>query len=415
MTYSQVIDYLFNQYPQYQKIGGQAYKPGIQNITQLCNSINNPQESLKFIHVAGTNGKGSTCSLLASVLQESGYKVGLFTSPHLVDFRERIRINGVVIPEKEVIAFVLANKNVFESINASFFEWSTALAFHYFSKECVDVVVLETGLGGRLDSTNIVTPILSVITQIGLDHTQFLGDTLELIASEKAGIIKENIPCVVAYGNEEIISVFQNKAKELNCALKVVQEIPTINLTGLLGDYQRYNSATVMECCQILSEKGFSITNEAIELGFLNVVQNTKFRGRWEKLQTTPTVIADIGHNFNGISQIVHQLSNEMKNYDKLHIVFGMVAEKDLTSIVEILPKEVKFYLCAPKIQRALQVEELAMHFIDFPDVKTYDSCAEAFTNAKNEAQNQDLIFVGGSNFVVAEIIDIFFNKSLEV
>jgi dihydrofolate synthase/folylpolyglutamate synthase len=415
MTYSQVIEYLFSQYPQFQKIGALAYKPGLGNIESLCSILNNPQDKLKIIHIAGTNGKGSTCNLLASVLQESGYKVGLFTSPHLVDFRERIRINEVVIPENEVVSFVMANKKAFEAINASFFEWSTALAFYYFEAQKVDVVVLETGLGGRLDSTNIVKPILTVITQIGIDHTQFLGDTLEKIATEKAGIIKRSIPCVVAFGNEEISNVFKDKAKEMSIDLKIVKEIPNENNTGLLGDYQRYNAATVLESCNVLLAQGFLISNETIESGLKNVLKNTGFRGRWEKLQNNPTVIADIGHNLNGISQLVKQLSAERKKYNELHIVFGMVADKDLSAIVEILPKDVNYYLCSPKIQRALPVEDLVNYFDNFSSVNTYRSCVEAFTNAKNAAQSKDLIFVGGSNFVVAEIIENFFNKSLEV
>jgi dihydrofolate synthase/folylpolyglutamate synthase len=415
MTYSQVIEYLFNQYPQFQKIGGQAYKPGLDNIVALCKIIGNPHEQLKFVHVAGTNGKGSTCNLLASVLQESGYKVGLFTSPHLVDFRERIRINGIMIPKEEVIAFVVNNKKAFEAIKASFFEWSTALAFHYFASKKVDIVVLETGLGGRLDSTNIVNPLVTVITQIGIDHTQFLGDTLEQIASEKAGIIKENRPCVLSFGNEEVENVFIEKAKKQNSQLTLVKEIPAVNYSNLLGDYQRMNIATVEATCKILSNSGFIISIDNISLGLKNVIQNTGFRGRWEVLQYNPTVIADIGHNLNGLTQIVKQLEQEKSTYKQIHIVFGMVADKDLNSIVAILPKEATFYLCSPKIQRALSVEDLAVNFQGFPFFKTYLSCAEAFKEALSTATLNDLIFVGGSNFVVAEIIDIFFNKSLEV
>lgn len=415
MTYSQVIEYLFNQYPQFQKIGGQAYKPGLDNIIALCEIISNPHEQLQFVHVAGTNGKGSTCNLLASVLQESGYQVGLFTSPHLVDFRERIRINGKVIPEDEVVSFVMQHKVAFEAINASFFEWSTALAFYYFEKEKVDIVVLETGLGGRLDSTNIVNPLVSVITQIGIDHTQFLGDTLEQIASEKAGIIKENKPSILAFGNQDVENVFIEKAKKQNSQLTLVKEIPAVNYSNLMGDYQRMNIATVEATCRVLSKMGFIIPQEKMNSGLKNVLQNTGFRGRWEVLQNNPTVIADIGHNLNGLSLIVKQLEREKLKYEEIHIVFGMVADKDLKSIVSILPKDSKYYLCSPKIQRALPIEDLAANFYDFSFIKTYLSCAEAFKEALDNASPNDLIFVGGSNFVVAEIIDIFFNKSLEV
>jgi dihydrofolate synthase / folylpolyglutamate synthase len=414
MTYSEVIDYLFHQYPQYQKIGASAYKPGLNQISRLCEKIGNPQNSLKFIHVAGTNGKGSTCNMLASILSEGGYKTGLFTSPHLIDFRERIRIDGQVITEKEVIEFVEKFKDEFESVQASFFEWSTALAFYYFHQSNVDVVVLETGLGGRLDSTNIVMPIISVITPIGMDHMQFLGNTLEDIAKEKAGIIKFEVPCVVAFGNKDVEKVFVELAHINNAPLFIVDEIPEENRSSLKGDYQRINIATVYKVVEILNSFGWKLGEQTVKNGLLNVKGNTGFRGRWELLRTLPDCIADIGHNFEGVSQIVHQIKLIRHNYDKIHIVWGMVQDKEIARIVQILPVDVDYYLSSPKIQRALLVKQLAGFFKKTHRFTMHFSCSEAFENALNKSGKNDLVLIGGSNFVVAEIIENFFNNNLQ-
>jgi dihydrofolate synthase / folylpolyglutamate synthase len=415
MTYAEVIDYLFHQFPQYQRIGASAYKPGLHQISQLCDIIGNPQKELTFIHVAGTNGKGSTCNMLASILAESGYKVGLFTSPHLIDFRERIRVNGEMITEQQVVDFVIQYKNSFEKVQASFFEWSTALAFHHFLQSAVDIVVLETGMGGRLDSTNIVTPVISAITPIGMDHVQFLGDTIEEIAGEKAGIIKTNVPCVVASGNEEIKHVFEKKAEIMSAPLYVVKNPVDENISSMLGDYQRINIATVEKIIELLNcTVNYKISQESFIKGLQNVQKNTGFRGRWELLQKQPDCIADIAHNVEGVKQMMIQLSLVRKNYKKVHIVWGMVSDKDIIKVVQLLPEDAQYYLSAPKIARAYPVDELKVFFQSSFDCTAYSSCCQAFEEAKKRADEEDLVLIGGSNFVVAEIIEKFFNNNLQ-
>jgi dihydrofolate synthase/folylpolyglutamate synthase len=347
--------------------------------------------------------------MLGSILQESGFRVGIFSSPHLVDFRERFRINGEMISEQEVISFVESNFNQFSQLNASFFEWSTALAFYYFAKEEVDFAIIETGLGGRLDSTNIVNPILTGITHIGIDHTAYLGGTIELIAGEKAGIIKKGISNVLGINLPKVNKIIQSTCQDrdstcVDAALYLDEPFRT----DLKGDYQKENVATVLAIVDQLRGMGHVISPGRISTGLLNVKSNTNFRGRWELLQNNPRVIADIGHNTTGIKFIADQLKNDPA--DKLHIVFGMVSDKDVSAIVEILPKNAKYYLCSPNISRAFSVSELAVFFSDFDEVLMYNSCSQAYTDALSAAARADLIFVGGSNFVVSEIIFDFFS-----
>ncbi|MCB9197550.1 MAG: bifunctional folylpolyglutamate synthase/dihydrofolate synthase [Flavobacteriales bacterium] len=408
MTYQEVLDYLFNQFPQYQKIGNEAYKPGLDNIKALCEHLGEPQQKLKFVHVAGTNGKGSTCSMLASILKEAGYRVGLFTSPHLVDFSERIRINGQPIDQTSVIDFVNKHKAFFDQCGASFFEWSTALAFDYFHQQAVDIVVLETGLGGRLDSTNIVDPILTIITNIGIDHTQYLGDTLTSIAREKAGIIKNNVPIITSVTNEpEVIEVIQEAAKDRHAKLILAKKDHEYQ-SDLEGEFQQINRGMVLAAINELNNSGFDIHRENISRGFKMTVRNSGLRGRWEVLQLFPRIIADIGHNYDGVEQMVKQLKKE--KYNQLRIVWGMVSDKEIERIVKILPKKAQYYLSAPNIKRAMEVEKLASFFSYDHKVKNFNKISEAFSNALTDSQSDDLILVAGSNFVVAEIISEFFD-----
>lgn len=407
MTYQEVLDYLFNQFPQYQKIGGQAYKPGLDNIRKICKHLGDPQDQLKIVHVAGTNGKGSTCSMLASVLKEAGYRTGLFTSPHLVDFTERIRINGIPIPEHEVIDFVKENKAFFDLSGASFFEWSTALAFSYFAQENVDIVVLETGLGGRLDATNIVSPLLSVITNIGIDHTQYLGETLVAIAKEKGGIIKESVPVVLAHGNQpEVVTALQEIATVKNAKLSIAQRDQKYQ-SDLAGGFQEVNRGSVLAVVKELNEMGWHISEEALTKGFRWTVKNSGLRGRWEMLQLFPKVIADIGHNYEGVQQVVEQLGKE--KFEELRIVWGMVEDKEIEKIVKILPQNAKYYLAAPDIKRALPAEKLAIHFEGVHAYEKFTDLTSAYEKCISDSGSDDLILVGGSNFVVAEIISNFF------
>lgn len=407
MTYQEVLDYLFQQFPQYQKIGGKAFKPGLENIQELCDYLGNPQDDLQFVHIAGTNGKGSTCSMLASILTEAGYKVGLFTSPHLVDFSERIRINGEVISQEYIISFVEHHKAYFDVSGASFFEWTLALALDYFKKQGTDIVILETGLGGRLDATNIVTPILSVITSISIDHTQYLGTTVHEISKEKAGIIKEEVPVVTTISNPvDALEVINHRAEELNSPIYLAVSDESYT-SDLLGGYQQINKGVVLKCVDILRELSFSIPDSAIEKGLLSVRKNAGLRGRWEQLQDKPRVIADIGHNYDGVLEVVKQLQQE--KYNQLHIIWGMVEDKEVKRVVDILPKRAKYYLAAPNIKRALDVKKLAEAFEGKYNYEIFPSVSEAYQNAIKCSNSDDLIFIGGSTFVVSEIISDFF------
>lgn len=403
MTYQEVLDFLFTQFPQYQKVGGTAYKPGLENIKSLCNYLGNPQDELKIIHLAGTNGKGSTCNMLSAILQSAGYKVGLFTSPHLIDFRERIRVDGVCISEEWVVSFVNEHKSHFDSLNASFFEWTTALAFEYFKYSLTDVVVLETGLGGRLDATNVVSPMISAITNIGVDHTQYLGDTIELIASEKGGIIKPNVPVVISKGNlPEVITVLTGIAQSNNSSIFFANQY---DFSGdLKGNYQRFNRGVAIE---ILKHIPFEVSEENIREGFKNTIALTGFRGRWEKLAASPQVIADIGHNYSGVKEVVAQLANE--SYNELRIVWGMVNDKEIERIVDLLPKHALFYLSAPDIERAFPTDKWTTYFDTSHKYELFPNLSQAYLKALSDSESDDLIFIGGSNFVVAEIISEFF------
>ena len=405
MTYQDTLDWMFAQLPMYQRQGKTAFKKDLSNTLKLAAHLNHPEQQFKSVHVAGTNGKGSTSHMIASILQEAGYKVGLYTSPHLKDFRERIKINGKSVSKQFVIGFIKRNTSFFESNKLSFFEMTVGMAFDYFSKQKVDIAVVEVGMGGRLDSTNILTPEVSVITNIGLDHTQFLGDTLELIAGEKGGIIKPNIPVVVGETQKKTKLVFDALA-ETN-ASKIVyadQVVHAVYPSDMIGSYQSKNIKTAFQTVKELQLKGYKISNEHIKQGFLNVVNNTGLLGRWQILNEAPKVVCDTGHNREGLSYVMSQLQKE--KFKKLHIVFGVVNDKDLSSIVALLPKRATYYFCKPDIPRGKDAkelkEELAVHHL-FGE--TYSSVNEAYKTAIKNAAKDDFIFVGGSTFVVAEII----------
>lgn len=406
MKYQETVNWLFNQLPMYQTQGASAYKPNLDNTILLANYLNNPEKKIKTIHVAGTNGKGSTSSLLASVLQEAGYKVGLYTSPHLKDYRERIKINGKEITEEFVINFVTKHKNFFENHHLSFFEMTVGLAFDYFAKEKIDLAIIEVGMGGRLDSTNIITPLISVITNIGLDHTQFLGNTLEAIAIEKAGIIKPKIPVVIGEYNPETKPVFIKKTTQTNSQIYFASDlIDTIYPSALLGDYQIQNRKTVMQTIRVLKQlKGFDISEENIKNGFLNVINNTGLSGRWQQLGENPTIICDTAHNKHGLAIVLKQLKKQ--EFEKLHIVFGVVNDKNLDEILPLFPKNAVYYFCSPKNSRGLPTNILHQKAIQFGLIgKVYNSVSEAYIYAKKSAYLNDFIYVGGSTFVVAEIL----------
>ncbi|MGL2964471.1 bifunctional folylpolyglutamate synthase/dihydrofolate synthase [Flavobacterium sp. RSB2_4_14] len=406
MNYKETLDWMFNKLPLYQMQGASAYRKDITNTVLLAKHLGNPEQHLKCIHVAGTNGKGSTSHLLASVLQEAGYKVGLYTSPHLKDYRERILINGQPISEDYVCEFINKNKSFFEANELSFFEMSVGLAFEYFVKEKTDINIIEVGMGGRLDSTNIITPLISVITNIGLDHTQFLGNTLEAIAFEKAGIIKPNIPVVIGEYTKETMPVFLSKAttthSEIYFAADLIHETYP---SALLGDYQIHNKKTVLQTIKVLQEKQLlTITEEDIEKGFLNVIKNTHLQGRWQKLGSNPKVICDTAHNAHGLSIVLNQLKKEQ--FEKLHIVLGVVNDKNLEEILPLFPKTGIYYFCKPNIPRGLDAAILSTKAAEYNlSGEIYNSVSIAYQKAKENASSKDLIYIGGSTFVVAEIL----------
>ncbi|HEU0125445.1 folylpolyglutamate synthase/dihydrofolate synthase family protein [Flavobacterium sp.] len=405
MNYQETTNWMFNQLPMYQLQGASAYKEDLTNIRILAAHLDNPQNELKCIHVAGTNGKGSTSHMLSSVLQEAGYKVGLYTSPHLKDFRERIKIDGKEISEEFVIEFIAKHKSFFEANDMSFFEMSVGLAFDYFASEKVDIAIIEVGLGGRLDATNIITPLVSVITNIGLDHTQFLGNTLEAIAGEKAGIIKPNIPVVIGEYTEETKPVFLDKAEANNAPIYFASDlIDQIYLSDLIGDYQFHNKKTVQQTISILNnETDFKVSTEQLKEGLLHVVKNTGLQGRWQQLGENPKIVCDTAHNKHGLTVVMNQLKNE--KFENLHIVLGVVNDKDLDSILPLFPKEAQYYFCSPNSSRGLPAETLKNAAENF-DLKgeKYDSVEIAFAEAKKNASENDFIYVGGSTFVVAEL-----------
>ena len=406
MNYEETLDWMFNKLPMYQTQGATAYRKDITNTVLLAKHLGNPECDLKCIHVAGTNGKGSTSHLLASVLQEAGYQVGLYTSPHLKDYRERIAINGEPISEEYVCTFINKNKAFFEANQLSFFEMSVGLAFEYFTQKKTDINIIEVGMGGRLDSTNIVTPLISVITNIGLDHTQFLGNTLEAIAMEKAGIIKKNIPVVIGEYIPETKSVFLAKSKEMNAEIYFASDlIEETYPSELHGAYQIQNKKTVLQTLSVLQEQNqFLITEDAIKNGFLNVIQNTKLLGRWHSLGEHPKIICDTAHNAHGLKIVLDQV--QQQKFDTLHIVLGVVNDKNLEEILPLFPKKAKYYFCKPIISRGLDAEILqekaAEHHIAG---ETYPSVSNAYLAAQEKAAAKDFIYVGGSTFVVAEIL----------
>lgn len=406
MNYKETLDWMFNQLPMYQTQGASAYRKDITNTILLANHLRNPEKKLKCIHVAGTNGKGSTSHLLASVLQEAGYKVGLYTSPHLKDFRERIVINGQPIPEDYVCEFINKNKSFFEANQLSFFEMSVGLAFDYFANEKTDINIIEVGMGGRLDSTNIITPLISVITNIGLDHTQFLGDTLEAIAFEKAGIIKPKIPIVIGEYVSNTKPVFLAKAATTLSEIYFASDLVEKNYpSALLGDYQIQNKKTVLQTISVLQEKKLlSINEEAIKNGFLNVVKNTNLQGRWQQLGSNPKIICDTAHNAHGLSVVLEQVKKEQ--FEKLHIVLGVVNDKNLDEILPLFPKTAIYYFCKPSIPRGLDAAIVSTKAAEFHLIGAiYNSVSIAYQKAKENATPNDLIYIGGSTFVVAEIL----------
>ena len=405
MNYLETTNWLFSRLPFYQNVGKSAYKADLSQTLKLAKYLSHPENKFKSVHVGGTNGKGSTAHMLASVLQEAGYKVGLYTSPHLKDYRERIRINGVMINKKSVVDFVAKNKSFFEDNSLSFFEMSVGMAFDFFVQEQVDIAVVEVGLGGRLDSTNILSPEVSVITNIGLDHTKFLGTTLESIAGEKAGIIKSNTPIVIGETQLEIENVFIEKASKEQAPLYFADQlIKEIYPFSLKGEYQIKNIRTVLQIIDILNNGKFVISKEAVQLGLLKIKENTGLRGRWEVLGSSPKIICDTAHNKNGLCLVFKQLLNE--KFQDLHIVLGMVNDKDIGSLIEFFPKGAKYYFCKPNIPRGLEATQLAEVFIEngFSGC-VYLSVNEALIAAKQSASQDDVIYVGGSTFVVAEII----------
>lgn len=404
MNYKETTEWLFNQLPMFQLQGAAAYKNDLSNILHLSNHLHHPEKNFQSVHVAGTNGKGSTSSMLASILQEAGYKVGLYTSPHLKDFRERIKINGEEITKDYVVEFVSNYKSFFEENQLSFFEMTVGLAFQYFADKEVDIAVIEVGLGGRLDATNIINPVVSVITNIGLDHTQFLGDTLGLIAIEKAGIIKKNTPVVVGEYLNETQKVFLEIAQRNEAPIYFAQDNHFNDLPcGLLGDYQIQNKKTVLQTIELIQTK-FNISEQHVKLGLLNVVKNTGLLGRWQQIHEQPTVICDTAHNAHGLKIVFNQIKKQ--NFEKLHIVLGVVNDKDLDAILPLFPKNAFFYFCKPNIFRGLDaaiLKEKASKFNLSGEI--YNSVSEAYNIALNTASNSDFIYVGGSTFVVAEII----------
>lgn len=431
MTYQQTLDYLFSQLPMFQRIGAAAYKADLDNTYAICKLLNNPENKFKSVHIAGTNGKGSTSHMIASILQSAGLKVGLYTSPHLKDFRERIKINGELIPEQNVIQFIEKYKADFEEIKPSFFEMTVGLAFDHFSKEKVDIAVIEVGLGGRLDSTNVITPLVSVITNISLDHTALLGNTIEKIAMEKAGIIKSNVPIVIGETQQGIKNIFLEKSKEQHSEIVFSDEIYcsgnvrqikkgklflSMNIerkgrlvyenleTELLGFYQKKNILTVLAVVEELNKLGFLLKENNIRKGIKNVIKNTGLLGRWQVLSKNPLTIADTGHNEAGIKEVLSQIT--LTPHNQLHFVLGMVNDKDISTVLGLMPKSAIYYFCRAKIPRALGADELMSQAAAFGlKGSVYNSVQEAMIAAKENAKTNDLVFIGGSTFTVAEVV----------
>ena len=389
----------------YQRIGRAAYKSNLQTTIELLKQLKNPQNSFKAIHIAGTNGKGSVSHLVASMLQEAGYKTGLYTSPHLKDFRERIRINGKMIPEEKVVDFITKYKDEFSGIGLSFFEMTAGMAFDYFREEKTDIAVIETGMGGRLDSTNVLSPLLSVITNIGYDHMQFLGESLEEIAGEKAGIIKSGIPVVIGETQDATKQVFIERGKEVGTSVSFADQLDLVDIKpGLQGKWQERNVKTALAAIKILSGKGFDINEEQLHSGIEHTVRNTAILGRWQILQEKPLVICDIGHNRDGIREVVKMI--EETPHEKLHFVLGLVADKNVEPVLELLPTTAVFYFCKADIPRGLDAAKLQETASKKKlEGKYYPSVKDAYTAALANAKEKDLVFVGGSTFIVAEVL----------
>ena len=428
MTYQETLEWMFNKLPMYQRIGAAAYKADLNNTIQLLDLLDNPHNSFKSVHVAGTNGKGSVSHTLASVFQEAGYKTGLYTSPHLRDFRERIRINGEMIPEENVVQFIDTYKDKFEAMELSFFEMTVGMAFNYFRNEKVDIAIVEVGMGGRLDSTNLITPELSIITNIDFDHTKFLGDTRAKIAYEKAGIIKPGIPVVIGETHPETEQVFIDKAKECGSPIYFADQIFDCDKIyfesfteqkfdvwknselymealeiPLMGNYQQKNLTTVMCAIDLLRDK-FNLSDDDIRDGIGKVIRNTHLMGRWQILCKDPLTIADTGHNVAGITEVVRQLA-EM-HYGKLHFVLGMVNDKDIDSVLQLLPRGAEYYFCKADIPRGLDANILAEKAFDMGlRGQVFESVSHAYRSAVNNARFSDVVFIGGSNFTVAEVV----------
>ncbi len=471
MRYEEVLEYLYSQLPMFQRIGAAAYKADLKNIQTLCEKLGNPEKSMKFVHIAGTNGKGSVSNMLAAVFQTNGYKTGLYTSPHLLDFRERIRINGQMISKHYVIQFVKKYKPLFEEVKPSFFEWTTALAFRYFYDQKTDIVILETGMGGRLDSTNVVLPELSIITNIGEDHKQFLGDTLKKIAQEKAGIIKPNVPVLISEYQREVANVFKEvsrvKSSPVIYASKIVQ-INTISQNDkflelsysilntnikkyldkykeiiykdkknnldisknktfnnliknldysknknhsvksrLCGRYQTKNIQCVLAACELLQLMGWKLKRRFIHYGLQNTSKITGFRGRWEILQHSPYIIADIAHNKQGMQNTLSTL--KYYRFDTLHIIFGVVKDKEIEQILPLMPKNAVYYITQPSVPRAMPVRELEQVFDKYKlKYRTFDSVSKALKAAIASSDKKDLILITGSAFIVSDALSIY-------
>lgn len=412
MTYRQAIDYLYHAAPLFQNIGAGAYKEGLSNTHLLDQHFGHPHRSFKTIHVAGTNGKGSVSCMLAAVLQSAGYRVGLYTSPHLQDFRERIRVNGRMISQRRVAQFVTTERAFFEPLHPSFFELTTALAFKYFEEKQVDVAVVEVGLGGRMDCTNIITPLVSVITNIGMDHTQFLGDTLPQIAAEKAGIIKQDVPVVVGEAPQpEVHSVFAERAAQLNAPIRFADEEQWADCGGeLKGIYQQKNRATVqcvLDVLRHLPQPPFSISDEAVRHGLNHVHELTGLSGRWQQLQSSPTVVCDAGHNTHGIRYVARQLAEQQCR--TLRVVFGMVSDKDARGALQLMPKQATYYFTQPSCARALPAEQLAAIGAEVGlHGQVVSGVGEALQKALADASADDFVFVGGSCYVVSDLLNSF-------
>ena len=424
MNYQETIEYLFNSTPVFEHVGASAYKEGLENTLALDEHFNHPHTHFLSIHIAGTNGKGSCSHSLAAILQAEGYKVGLYTSPHLIDFRERIKVNGKMIPEQYVIDFVKNERSFFEPLHPSFFELTTALAFKYFAEQKIDIAIIEVGLGGRLDCTNIITPILSIITNISFDHTQFLGNSLAEIAGEKAGIIKQGVPTIIGEAVPETRLVFQSKAQKMDSVITFAEDIPALLSSHILpnggikyqtrffgdiegelgGTYQEKNTNTVLTAAMYLYNKGIIKDVTSISLGLSKVCETTGLMGRWQKLKEHPLVICDTGHNAGGWKYLSQQIKQQPCKHRR--IIFGMVDDKDLHTVIRMLPKEATFYWTQPSTKRAFPVKKIAEEAKEYGlDGNCYETVKDAYMTALKDAGEEDFIFVGGSSYIVADLL----------